>query len=90
MENLIIVYKVDNYRIYNKVNFCFKLLEINVYKYRLFVCRDFNVKFFLRKKYIDMFVSDIVKFFFIKLKIMENDVKKVILKNKEIKEFSEL
>ena len=88
-ENLTTVHKVNNYRIYNKANFRFKLPEIEVHKYRPLVCRDPNAKPSPRKKYTDMFVSDTVKLPFIKLKTMENDAKKATPKNKETKELSE-
>ena len=88
-ENLTTVHKVDNYSIYNKANFRFKLPEIDVQKYRPLVCRDPNAKPSTRKKYTDMFISDTVKFPLIKLKTTENDAKKVTPRNKETTELSE-
>jgi len=88
-ENLSTVHEVDNYSIYKKANFRFKLPEIDVHKYRPLVCRDPNAKPSARKKYSDMFVRDAVKLPLIKFKSTENDVKKATLKNKETTGLSE-
>lgn len=88
-ENLTTVHKVDNYSIYNKANFRFKLPEIDVHKYRPLVCRDPNAKPSARKKYTDMFISDSVKLPLIKLKTTENDAKKTTPKNKETTQLTE-
>lgn len=87
-ENLATVHEVDNYGIYNKANFHFKLPEIDVQRYRPLVCRDPYAKPSKRKKekYTDMFVSDAVKLPFIKLKTTDNDTKKVTSKSKETTE----
>lgn len=89
VDNLEMVYEVlYNYDMYNKMNGCFKLFDIDVYKYILLICRDFYVKFFKRKyeKFVDMFVSDIMKFLLIKLKKIDNDFDKIFLKIKEVME----
>lgn len=88
-DNLTTVHEVDNYSIYKKANFRFKLPEIDVHKYRPFVCRDPNAKPSARKKYTDMFVSDTVKLPLIKLKTTKNDAKKATPKNRELTEPSE-
>lgn len=88
-ENLTTVHEVDNYSIYKKANFRFKLPEIDVHKYRPLVYRDPNAKPSARKKYSDMFVSDAVKLPLIKFKTTENDIKKATQKNKETTVLSE-
>lgn len=88
-ENLATIHEVDNYAIYNKPNFHFKLPEIDVHKYRPLVCRDPYAKPSKRKKdkYTNMFVSDAVKLPFIKLKTADNDAKRGnTSKSKEVSE----
>lgn len=87
-ENLATMHEVDNYGIYNKANFHFKLPEIDVHRYKPLVCRDPYAKPSKTKKgkHTDMFVSDAVKLPFIKLKTADNDAKRVISKSKETSE----